>query len=135
MKELTVITKVVLKQIVTDNYKNKLILDLQNTIKNLDNEINLLSFKIKNVISDLSEQNHPRIDIVKEKLYNEQENKNVKRQEYIEKLKEISNLENKTEIVQGTINSPVTLQVGDNIDKLLTREIIIKDNVIIEIRQ
>lgn len=134
MKELTVITKVVLKQIVTEKYKDKLILGLQEKIKNLDLEINLLDQKTKNVVSELIQQNHPQVDIVEQKLVSELDNKNNTRQEYLEKLKEISKLKKDTELIEGTINSPVTLKVGDNIERLLTREIIIKDDIIIEIR-
>jgi len=52
----------------------------------------------------------------------------------LEKLKLISKFNIGEEIVQGTIDSPVDVQVGDNFDKLNRTEMVVKDGEIIAIR-
>ena len=52
----------------------------------------------------------------------------------MEELKIISKLSIGEEVVQGTIDSPVEIQVGDNFDALNRTEIVIKDGIIVEIR-
>ena len=52
-----------------------------------------------------------------------------------DKLKETSQLEIGAEIVQGTMEQLVTVQEGDDLQKLMSREILLEDGKILAIRE
>ena len=52
-----------------------------------------------------------------------------------EKLKETSQLEIGAEIVQGTMEQMVTVSEGDDLQKLMGREILLEDGKILAIRE
>jgi len=55
-------------------------------------------------------------------------------QQLLERLKLISKLNLDEEVVQGTVDGPMDIKVGDNFDGLNKVEIVLKDGVVIEIR-
>ena len=52
-----------------------------------------------------------------------------------EKLKETSQLELGAEIVQRTMEQMVTVQEGDDLQKLMNREILLEDGKVLAIRE
>ena len=62
--------------------------------------------------------------------------KSIKKNEKMqEKMKETSQLELGAEIVQGTMEQMVTVQEGDDLQKLMNREILLEDGKILAIRE
>lgn len=134
MKTITVISKVVIKQVVTESYKNKLISEVQDKVKHIEAEMELFNKEAQKAITELTIKGHPQINAVKEQINEKKaQNEEIKTQ-YIEKIKELSMLNIDEEVVQGTLDSPVELKVGDNIEDITTKEIVVKDGVIVDIK-
>jgi len=135
MEKINVIRKVVIKSIVTDELKRQLDLQLKNAKNNTDDSIKALEKQKKalekkiNNSSDLAQQQ--TLMGMQAEL-----NKNVRYLNELDmKKKEYDSLKNGQEFMQGIIDSPVDLKLGDSFfEKLSKAEIILHDGEIVEIR-
>ena|GEM_PF-1160821 len=127
---------VILKTIVTEEFKEQLTKNLSNTIKQIDIRIDQMNFREKKIIANDRQQIRQETALMREKLRQEKIRQEQIRDELQRKLDEIPSLEVGSEFISGTYDAPVKIEVGDNImEKLSQAEIIIKDGVIINIIQ
>ena len=131
---ITVVRPVVVKAIVTDAFKRQYLSELEDTVKRLDAVIAQIDTQIRR--TELERQITPQARAIRQQLEVERSRQEAARMELAARLKEAEALELQSEFSQGTVESTVDLNVGDNFFTRLARaEIVIKDGIVIEIRE
>ncbi len=131
---ITVVRPVVVKAIVTDVFKRQYLSELEDTVKRLDAVIAQIDTQIRR--TELERQITPQARAIRQQLEVERSRQEAARMELATRMKEAEALELQSEFSQGTVESTVDLNVGDNFFTRLARaEIVIKDGIVIEIRE
>lgn len=124
---------VVIKAIVTESFKRLYIQDLEDAIKRVETIEQQIDTQIRR--TELERQITPQARAVRQQLELERARQEGTRAELTMRLREAQQLELNTEFTQGTVESLVEVSVGDNLfNKLGRAEIVIKDGIILEIR-
>lgn len=134
MKKLTINRKITVKAIVTDDFKKSLLQELQNGINKLEAELKFIEQRAKKTITELTLKASPQVGVVREQFEYEQQKREETKAAMAEQIKIIRTLENGKEIIQGEIEGPLEIKVGDNWDELMQREIVVQDGLIVAIR-
>jgi hypothetical protein len=131
---MTVVRPVVVKAIVTETFKRQYVNELEDTVKRLDAVIQQIDTQIRR--TELERQITPQSRAIRQQLEVERSRQEAARMELQARIKEAESLEFNSEFSQGTVESLVELNVGDNFFTRLARaEVIIKDGIVIEIRE
>ncbi|MDR7418003.1 MAG: YlqD family protein [Armatimonadota bacterium] len=131
---MTVVRPLVVKAIVTESFKRQYLGELEDTVKRLDSVIAQIDTQIRR--AELERQLSPQVRAFRQQLEVERSRQEAARMELQARLKEAESLELNSEFSQGTIESLVELNVGDNFFTRLARaEVVIKDGIVIEIRE
>jgi len=131
---ITVVRPVVVKAIVTDTFKRQYLSELEDTVKRVDAVITQIDTQIRR--TELERQITPQSRAIRQQLEVERSRQEAARMELAARTKEAEGLELQSEFSQGTVESTVDLNVGDNFFTRLARaEIVIKDGIVIEIRE
>jgi hypothetical protein len=130
---ITVVRPVVVKAIVTETFKKQYLSELEETVKRLDGLITQIDTQIRR--ADLERQISPQSRAFRQQLEVERSRQEAARMELQARIREVEALEINSEFSQGTVESIVALSVGDNFFTRMARaEIIVKDGIVIEIR-
>jgi len=132
MESITITRPVTIKVRVTDEYKKLLVSELHKSIKILESEIQHLEFQRKKIKSSKGAvKNHEQID---KQITTEIDVRVQKKQELLNKIKVIGQLENGSEIVHARVESLTELKVGDDWNELMNVEVLIESGKVIQIR-
>lgn len=135
--------QVIVKAIVTDTFKQQASAELQAALQNVDMNLQQLEFQGKRAISDLEKKGispagpmlAQQIEQVKAQIDNERNQLMAAKNDMLQKLNIIGQLELNSEFVQAQIDNYVDVKLGDNLYMALTPpEMIVKDGVVVEIR-
>ncbi|MDD2717430.1 MAG: YlqD family protein [Candidatus Wallbacteria bacterium] len=131
MDSITVIRKVLIKSIVTDELKRQLGLQVENAKKNVKQLLKQLEEQKKSLAKGLDSHNNPA-------QYNlEQEIGKQKRclDDLENKTREYAALSIGNEFIQGVIDSPCDIKIGDSFfERLSHAEIVLTDGEVVEIK-
>ena len=131
---ITVVRPVVVKAIVTETFKRQYLSELEDTVRRLDTVIGQIDTQIRR--TELERQITPQARAIRQQLEVERSRQEAARMELAARIKEAESLELNSEFSQGTIESMAELNVGDNFFTRLARaEVVIKDGIVIEIRE
>ena len=134
MDKMIVRVPVAVKAKVTEDLKLKIVGDLQNTIKNMELDLEQFEVQAKKALhqaaSDLSV-----LPALREQIDIERNKRTAAKQEAEAKLKRAEALELGAEIGHGTLERTVEITVGTNIDTLMGAEILTEDGKIIAFRE
>ena len=134
MDKMIVRVPVAVKAKVTEDLKLKIVGDLQNTIKNMELDLEQFEFLSKKALhqaaSDLSV-----LPALREQIDIERNKRTAAKQEAEAKLKRAEALELGAEIGHGTLERTVEITVGTNIDTLMGAEILTEDGKVIAFRE
>ncbi len=131
---ITINRPVVIKAIVTESFKRLYVQDLEDAIKRVDAIQQQLVSQIRR--AELERTLTPQARAVRQQLELEAARQDAARAELEMRLREAQQLELNAEFAQGTVESLVEVTVGDNLFTRLGRaEIIVKDGIIMEIRE
>ncbi|MDQ7840110.1 MAG: YlqD family protein [bacterium] len=131
---ITVVRPVVVKAIVTETFKKQYLSELEDTVRRLDAMVTQIDTQIRR--SELERQASPQSRAIRQQLEVERSRQEAARMELAARIREAEALELQSEFSQGTLESMVELNVGDNFFTRLARaEVIIKDGIVIEIRE
>jgi hypothetical protein len=131
---ITVVRPVVVKAIVTEAFKKQYLGELEDTVKRLDAVITQIDTQIRR--TELERQITPQSRAIRQQLEVERSRQEAARMELVARMNEADALELQSEFSQGTIESLVELAIGDNFFARLARsEVVIKDGIVIEIRE
>ena len=127
---------VMVKAIVTDGFKANLDKELSRAIKNIETQEKQIEFQSKPHIEDLKKKGlMQQLNSLLRQLDEEKAKMGAAKADLNNKIVEAKKLKMGSEFVQGPLEGPVNVKVGDNLYKRIgAAEIIVKDGVIQEIR-
>ncbi|MDK2888500.1 YlqD protein [Desulfofundulus australicus DSM 11792] len=134
MEKMTLMVPVLVKVKVTDKYKQALSADIQQAIHQLDMQMQHLEFQARRVVAELEKKNPQGIPAARQQIEQERSRRLEAREKLVDKLKEVARLNPGEEVVQGQLQCLVELKVGDNFQEIVSREIILEDGMVVEIR-
>jgi YlqD protein len=134
MASITVQRPVVIKAIVTEAFKRLYIADLEEAIKRVDAIVQQIEVQSRRF--ELERQVTPQTRNLRAQLELERTRQDATRMELQARLHEAQQLQLNTEFTQGTLEGTVDVAVGDNLfDKISRTEILVKDGIVLEIRE
>ena len=124
------------KCIVTEQFKLQLISDLNRAKTILQNDILFIEARATTIINDFMSRNDTnRAGEVQHQLLLKKEEYDIKLNDLMVKIEEAKSLPLNSEFVQGTLEGPVKVTIGDNLyQKVGASEVVVLDGVIVEIR-
>ena len=123
---------VILKNIVTKEFKDRLVDELGQALDQIDRWFEQEEFQSRRLISEAEKQGNS--DVVRKELNIERARQGQIRLDLKRKLDEIIQLDIGSVFTSGTYDAPVKIEVGDNIrSKLAQAEIIVKDGVVVQV--
>ena len=127
---------VMVKAIVTEPFKQNLIKELERAVANLDAQLNQMEIQGKNYLEDLKKKGlMQKAAAFKHQMDEERARQAASKSDLLMKIEEAKRLQLNNEFVQGPLEGPVQVALGDNLYKKVGgAEIIVKDGVIQEIR-
>ena len=136
MPSLTVKRPVQVIAIVTEQFKKELTEELQTAADDTQRRIEQLEFQSRRYVSDLQRSDLTQAMALRQRLEGEKQKHETLRKELLDRLGEVQGLAMDSEFPRGTIEGTVEVQPGDNLfDKVGKAEIVVKDGVIVEIRE
>jgi YlqD protein len=134
MASITVQRPVVIKTIVTDSFKRLYIADLEDAIKRVEAIVQQIDVQSRRF--DLERQVTPQTRALRQQLELERARQEATSAELTARLREAQQLALNEEFTQGTLEGTVEVSVGDNLfDRISRTEVIVKDGIIMEIRE
>ncbi|MFA6417789.1 MAG: YlqD family protein [Candidatus Margulisiibacteriota bacterium] len=127
---------VMVKAIVTEAFKQNLIKELERAIANLEGQLGQMEGQSKAYLEDLKKKGlMQKAAAFKHQLDEERNRRSASKADLMMKIEEAKRLQVGSEFVQGPLEGPVNVGVGDNLYKKVGgAEIIVKDGVVQEIR-
>ena len=134
MASITVQRPVVIKTIVTEAFKRLYIADLEDAIKRVDMIVQQIDVQARRF--ELERQVTPQTRNMRAQLELERTRQEAARLELQARVQEARELQLNSEFTQGTLDGMVDVSVGDNLfDKISRTEILVKDGIVLEIRE
>lgn len=134
MASITVQRPVIIKTIVTESFKRLYVADLEEAIKRVDTIMQQIDVQSRRF--ELERQVTPQTRNLRAQLELERQRQEATRAELQARLREAQDLQLNSEFTQGTIEGMVEVAVGDNLfDKIARTEVIVKDGIVLEIRE
>jgi len=138
-RKITLQRTITIKVIVTEEFKNYLISELERAINNLDTQLNSMESQGKKLIDTLKKQGEKtkkQVSAIAQQINLDKQQESLAKEDLTKKINEAKGLKIGAEFVQGTVNGFIDVGKGDNLYKLLGgMEIIIKDGVVQEIKE
>jgi hypothetical protein len=127
---------VMVKAIVTQAFKDNLVAELERAVKNIDRQSKEMSRQADTYMTELNENGlFDQSNAFKGQLSEEKGRQQAAKADLLAKIQEAQRLVLNSEFVQGPLEGPVTVSVGDNLYKKIgAAEIVVKDGVTVEIR-
>jgi len=127
---------VMVKAIVTEAFKQNLVKELERATSNLDAQTSQMGERSKSYMESLKKKGlMQKAAAFKHQVEEEKARQAAAKSDLMMKIEEAKKLQLGTEFVQGPLEGPVNVQIGDNLYKKVGgAEIIVKDGIIQEIR-
>ena len=138
MAELTLQRNVVIKVIVTEEFKKYLVGELEKSIKNMDAQLANMETQGKRLVENLKKQGEKtvkQVSAIVQQINMEKQQATLAKADIEKKIGEAKELKVGSEFLQGTVHGITTVNAGDILYKKLGGiEVLLKDGVIQEIR-
>ncbi|NCO36007.1 MAG: hypothetical protein AUJ92_14590 [Armatimonadetes bacterium CG2_30_59_28] len=133
---LTIKRPVTVRAIVTPAFREKLLRELRYAAQRVEMQMQQLEFQGKRHLMDLQKRNVSQAMATRRQLEEEREKHDSALQDLNQRIEQVEQFPLGSEFVQGALESFTQIDVGDNIDEKLSEvEVIVKDDVIVEIRE
>lgn len=128
---------VMVKAIVTDAFKQNLQKELERAVTNIDTQTVQLDQRSRVYLDNLKKKGlNQRAAAFKHQITEEKSKQAAAKSDLLMKIEESKKLKIGSEFVQGPLEGPVMVGIGDNLYKKVGgTEVIVKDGIIQEIRQ
>ena len=124
------------KLVVTPATREKLLKEVERAINQIKMELEQLQFQHKKLLSEAQKKGNEAVNIVHDRIVDEHQKRKEKLEILISQLEQIEKLEEGDEILRDTLETEIELNIGDSWNTIYKiREIIVKDDIIIEIRE
>jgi len=136
MGTLTVKRSVAVHVIVTDEFKEELKAELRQASETTQQRIDQLEFQSRRFLADLQRSDMTQAMNARRQIEAEKRRQDGVKRDIEEQLAEADKLEIGSEYPRGVLEGVVEITEGDNLlQKLADSRIVIKDGVVIEIRE
>lgn len=127
---------VMVKAIVTEAFKQNLVKELERAVGNLDTQATQMEGRSKDYLEDLRKKGlMQKAAAFKHQLEDEKARQAAAKTDLMMKIEEAKRLQIGSEFVQGPLEGPVHVSIGDNLYKKVGgAEVLVKDGIIQEIR-
>jgi hypothetical protein len=124
------------KAIVTEAFKQNLLKELERAVANIDSQISQMEAQSKPYLEELKKKGlMQKAAAFKHQFEEERGRQAAAKSDLTMKMEEAKRLQIGSEFVQGPLEGPVDVGIGDNLYKKVGgAEIIVKDGIIQEIR-
>jgi hypothetical protein len=131
---MQVLRPVTVKARVTDDLKARLGTELSEALRMLDDEMQQLESQVKR--AQLAATINPQQQLqLRQLVEGERAKRADKKAQLTEEIRAVQGLPIGSEIVQGTIQSIVTIDIGSEYDTMVDMEIVVEDGKVIAIRK
>lgn len=128
-------SKVVVKAVVTAEYKDRLISQLSQALSKVEAAMQQLEVQGGQYLAGLESVDSARAAEFREKLNRQKSRQEQAKSSLSSRLSEVRDVEIGSEHPHATLEGFVELNVGDNLaEKLRDTEVLVKDDVIVELR-
>jgi len=134
MDSIKMMGKVIIKQVVTDGYKEKAGAEFRSAVTKVDQELATFDKDMQKTLTELTLKGHPQIEQLRRQFNMEREKIAIYKEQLMAGVKEIIDLPEGSVIETGEGNFLHEIKVGDHFANNTVREIILKDDVVIEIK-
>ncbi len=136
MPSLTITRPIALRVIVTEQFKQEMEAELQEAADTTQRRIDQIDFQARRLLADLQRTDLNQAMQVRQHIEAEKGRHESTRKDLLERVQEVRELELGSEFLRGSLEGTVEIKEGDNLyDKLGKTEIVIKDGVVVEIRE
>ncbi|NQT30214.1 MAG: YlqD family protein [Candidatus Saganbacteria bacterium] len=127
---------VMVKAIVTEGFKQNLVRELERAIGNIERQIEQIEQRAKEYLETLKKKGLNQKAAAFRHQMSEEKNKQMAAKIDLQrKIEEAKKLQLGSEFVQGPLEGPVDVAIGDNLYKKVGgAEVIVKDGIVQEIR-
>lgn len=132
---VTIQRPITVKAIVTDLLKDTLLVELQQALERIEHDLAQLEFQGKKMLLDLEKQGSSQLFSVKQQLAVEREKRLEAKNELLQKMQAVEALELGQEVVHSSVEGIWQVEVGQRWSEILGSEIVLKDDVVVEIRE
>jgi hypothetical protein len=126
---------VTIKSKVTEALKAQLVAEIKEATTKVDMELQQIEFHAKRLMTEQVRSDVQGLTALRQQIDGEKQKRLEIKNHLQEKMKETGLLEIGAEIVQGTMEQLVTVGEGDDLQKLMNREILLEDGKILAIRE
>ena len=134
MESIQIMGKVQIKQIVTEQYKEKTGAEFRKAIQSVDEELANFDKEMNKTLTELTLKAHPQVEQLRRQFNMEREKIAVYKEQLLGSLKEIADVEMGALVDSGEGNYLQEIRVGDNFAEHTQCVVVIKDDVVVEIR-
>jgi hypothetical protein len=125
-----------LRVIVTEQFKQEMEKELQEAADTTQRRIDQIDFQARRVLAELQRTDLTQAMQVRQQIEAEKGRQESAKKELLDRVQEVRELAMGSEFPRGTLEGVVDIKEGDNLYDILTGgEIVIKDGVVIEIRE
>jgi len=137
MSKITIFREITLSQIVTEEFKEATRQKLRQELFILDQEQMKFEEEKNKTLTEFSLKgaNVSQINQMRQHFETEASKFHVRRDEIRASMISVDELKLGEKVVIGSIEGPCDLRVGDKLDAAINAEIVLKDGIIVEIRQ
>lgn len=133
---ITVRRSIGVRVIVTEEFKKELEQELQQAASEAQRRIEQMDLQSRNVLADFQRTDISQAMQARRQIEAERRRYDTLRQDVQRQIEEVGKLELGSEYPRGTIEGVVEINEGDDlIKKLSGSEIVLKDNVVVEVRE
>lgn len=133
---LTIRQPVAVKLILTENTKQQILMDYRRQVDRLTAEMDQIDVQGRQALEQAMAQGGDAVQQLRMRLDQERASRNQQREQFIQQIQTIQQLELGTEVQNMNVETSVEVRVGDDWSKVLRgAEIILKDGIIHEIRR
>jgi len=124
------------KAIVTQAFKDNLVRELERAVKNMEDQLARMETQSRAYMEDLKQKGlMQKVAAIRNQVEDERARQAQAKADLQMKIQEAQNLTVGSEFVQGPLEGPVDVAIGDNLYKKVGgAEIIVKDGIIQDIR-
>jgi len=134
VESMTLKCPVTIKAKVTEALKKQLAAGIQEEVKKVDMELQQIEFHAKRLMTEQAKQDAQGLVALRQQIDAERNKRLEFKSHMVDKLKETAQLEIGAEIVQGTMDRIITVNVGDDLQKMINAEILLEDGKILAFR-
>lgn len=135
MDQITLRVPIVVKSKVTQVLKDKIIRNADQTLSDIDREMQNLEFQAKRMMTEQAKIDAQGLISLRAKVEEQKQRLTAAKAKAQNDREQAAQLEIGSEIRQGTLEQTVIVKIGDDLGKLMGTEILLEDDKIVAFRQ